>query len=216
MSAQWISVLAALAALTCLLLVWDKSATGSVGIYGLQAALVGLVALGAAWGRDPVAIAVALVALGSKAIALPVLLYVSPRKLGATPDTEPLLHTPASLLVALGLFVFGRGLAVGPAAMRSIEGLAIGMALVGLWLVASRRTALSQIIGLLVAESGASLLLSATGELRALTEMLLLLEALAAPSALLVLALWLKRRTGTSDTASLTALAELPGAEERP
>lgn len=204
--------LVALAALTCLLLVWDKSTQGSIVFYSAQAAFVGLAALAVTWGGGVLPVSLAVAALLSKAVGLAFALRIVGRRLGGHPDTDPLLHTPASVLVAFGLLVFGNALTSGLGADRGVEGLALGVALVGLWLVASRRGALSQIIGLMVAENGATLMLSVAGELRATTELMLLLEALAAPVALLALALWLRRRSGTTDTASLDSLAELPPA----
>ncbi|MDO9175825.1 MAG: hypothetical protein Q7V62_13545, partial [Actinomycetota bacterium] len=67
---------------------------------------------------------------------------------------------------------------------------------------------LSQVVGLMAAENGAALLMTVlAGEQGALVEGLLLLEAVAIPLALLVLAACVRHAHGSADTSLLRSLS---------
>ena len=197
--------LAAFSALCALLLVWEKSVSGSAVIYGVQAACVGGIAIAFARDAGGLALVIAAVALLAKAVVLPLALRRTVARAGSSIVVDASVHTPAALLVAFFLIAVGF-LALGP--VSAAAGLALGEALVGLWLVASRRALLSQVIGLMAAENGAALLMTVlAGEQGALIESLLLLEAIAAPFALLALAALVRRTHGSADTSRLRSLS---------
>lgn len=198
--------LAAISALCMLLLVWEKSVSGSAVIYAVQAACIGGIMLANARDGGTIAIALAVAALIAKVIVLPLSLRAAVEQAGSSIVVDASVHTPTALLVAFFL------IAVGFVVLGSVSaaaGLALGEALVGLWLVASRRAALSQVVGLMAAENGAALLLTVlAGEQGLLIESLLLVEAVAAPLALFVLATFVRRSFGSSDTSLLRLLSE--------
>jgi hydrogenase-4 component E len=197
--------LAAASALCALLLVWEKSVSGSAVIYAAQAACVSGIAIAHSRDAGLVVLAIAVIALIAKAIVLPTALRRAVARAGSSIVVDASVHTPAALLVAFALIAVGF-LALGP--VSAPAGLALGETLVGLWLVASRRALLSQVVGLMAAENGAALLMTVlVGEQGALIEGLLLLEALAVPFALLVLAGLVRRAHGSADTSLLRSLS---------
>ena len=197
--------LAAISALAALLLVWEKSVSGSAVIYGVQAACVSGIAVVGARDAGLIVLAIAAVALVAKAVVLPLALRRTVARAGSSIVVDASVHTPAALLVAFFLIAVGF-LALGP--VSAAAGLALGETLVGLWLVASRRALLSQVVGLMAAENGAALLMTVlAGEQGALIEGLLLIEAVAAPFALLVLAALVRRAHGSADTSLLRSLS---------
>jgi hydrogenase-4 component E len=197
--------LAAISALCALLLVWEKSVSGSAVIYAVQAACVGGIALAHSREAGAVVLALAVIALAAKALVLPIALRRTVARAGSSIVVDASVHTPAALLAAFALIAVGF-LAIGP--VSAAAGLALGETLVGLWLVASRRALLSQVVGLMAAENGAALLMTVlVGEQGALVEGLLLLEAVAIPLALLVLAAFVRRAHGSADTSLLRSLS---------
>jgi hydrogenase-4 component E len=203
--------LAAVSALSVLLLVWEKSISGSALIYAVQAACVGGIALTQAGSMGGLAVAIAVIALIAKAVVLPMALRGAVARAGSSIVVDSTVHTPSALLVAFALTAVGF-VALGP--VSAPAGLALGEALVGLWLVASRRALLSQVVGLMAAENGAALLMTVlAGEQGVLIEGLLLLEAVAVPVALFVLAAMVRRGFGSADTTLLRELSENRGEE---
>ena len=155
-----------------------------------------------------IVLAIAVVALIAKAIVLPIALRRTVARAGSSIVVDASVHTPAALLVAFALIAVGF-LAIGP--VSAPAGLALGETLVGLWLVASRRALLSQVVGLMAAENGAALLMTVlAGEQGALVEGLLLLEAVAIPFALLALAALVRRAHGSADTSLLQRTLRQP------
>ncbi|MCL4498979.1 MAG: hypothetical protein M1335_01880 [Chloroflexi bacterium] len=216
MTGDFVFALVALATIASLLLVWEKSVIGYAGIYATQAACVGMLAVGSAVGEGAgLAILVAALSLIAKSIILPIGLRHFGRRLSVGPKADLILHTPSSILVAFALIVFGFAVLHGIGNDSSgAGGLALGQALVGLWLVASRRSVLSQALGLMVVENGAALLMVlVAGGRNPLIEILLLMEAVAVPVALLLLAGRVRSTFGSTDTGHLKSITE-SGAEE--
>lgn len=202
--------LVAIATVASLLLVWDKSIKASITIYALQAACVGSVVFLIALPEGGWEVYLGAVAIIAKALVLPVFLNAVINRMGIRLEAKPRFHTAASLLIGVGLIWFGFMVLQGVTTHSESAGLALGQALVGLWLVAGRRKALSQVLGLMVAENGASLLMSLlAGGQTLLIESLLLIEAVAVPVALAILSAMLYRGVGSTDTGRLVALSEV-------
>lgn len=198
--------LAAASALCVLLLVWEKSVSGAAVIYAVQAACIGGIVLSNARYGGALAIGLALAALVAKVIVLPLALRAAVARAGSSIVVDASVHTPTALLVAFFLIAVGF---VVLGEVSAAASLGLGEALVGLWLVASRRAALSQVVGLMAAENGSALLMTVlVGEQGLLIESLLLIEAIAAPLALFVLAGFVRRSFGSSDTSLLRLLSE--------
>jgi hydrogenase-4 membrane subunit HyfE len=134
--------LAAISALAALLLVWEKSVSGSAVIYAVQAACVGGIALAGARDAGVFVLAIAVVALLAKAIVLPIALVAPSREpaeivVDASVHTPPPCWSPSPDRGGILRSVPSRRRPVWPSAGT----------LVGLWLVASRRALLSQVVG---------------------------------------------------------------------
>jgi len=94
-----------------------------------------------------------------KVIVLPTVLHRLIVRLGVRWDTEPLINTPATMLVGLALVVFSFGLAQPISALastltRSTLGIAIAVVMLSFLMMITRRKALSQVIGFLAMENG--------------------------------------------------------------
>ena len=148
--------LAALSALSALLLVWEKSVSGSAVIYAVQATCVGGIAIAHARDAGTIVLVIAVVALrgpSGRASAC-----AAPRS-RATRQQHRRRCECAHSRCAAGRLRPDSGRVPRPRSRLAAAGLGLGETLVGLWLVASRRALLSQVIGLMAAENGAALLM---------------------------------------------------------
>lgn len=216
MSGDYVFALVAVATLASLLVVWEQSVTAYAGLYALQSLCVGALAINSGLAHGAIlAVIIAVLALAAKGVVLPLGLRRFGGRLASGGRADLLLHTPSSLLVAFALVVLGFMMLNGITTdAGGGSGLALGQAFIGLWLVASRRSVLSQTAGLMVAENGASLLLILiAGSQSTLIEALLLVEAVAVPVALLLLARLVRYAHDSADTARLQSITEA-GSEE--
>jgi hydrogenase-4 component E len=113
-----------------------------------------------AWFTDsPQIYIVALLTIAVKVIAIPrILVYVMDR-INVSREVELLVNTPASLLVAGGLamlayFITEPIISHGSLITRNCLAISIAVALIGFFIMISRRKAISQIMGLMVIENG--------------------------------------------------------------
>jgi len=98
-----------------------------------------------------------------KGIAIPALLGAMRRRVGVTPQVTPFVNTETSLLVASLLVVFAYLLArpwMAVSHLPTREGLPLAMALlfVSLFIIVSRKKAVTQVIGFLMLENAIALL----------------------------------------------------------
>lgn len=126
-----------------------------LAVYGFQTVLLGLLAvsLGRAHGERALVVAGAAVVL-LKGLAVPLFLHDLVRRIGCRRDEGLLLAPPLLLfltLAALALLLLFRPF--GPE-LSLLALPAPGLLLVGMVLMISRRTAVSQILGFLVLENG--------------------------------------------------------------
>jgi len=195
--------------LAVLLLVWDKSATGGIGLVAVQAAANGVAALAHAVKVGSLGLAVVVIAgVGVKALLMPWLLRRAARQASVPSETSPRLHTPAALLVAISILAGSVLLFSEVASGGVLLGIALGQGLVGVWVVASRRGALAQITGVVAAETGMGVVLTIAGTSTPVLELLLLGIGLGVFLVLLGLAANVRRYAGTSDVGSLSSLTE--------
>jgi hydrogenase-4 component E len=124
-------------------------------LYGLQTVALGMLAIwiGHQHGEPALVVAGAAVAL-LKGIAVPVYLHKAVRRLGCHRDEGLLLAPP--LLLFLTLSALGALVLLRPFDQEiSLSALpAVGLLLIGMVLMVSRRLAVSQILGFLVLENG--------------------------------------------------------------
>ncbi len=155
-----INGLAVVIFLTTFLIVAQSRMYSWVNVYAIQSLALSLLAAAVAWFTDsPHIYIVALLTIAVKVIAIPrILLYVMDR-IKASREVEMLVNTPASLLISGGLamlayFITEPIIAHGSVITRNCLAISIAVALIGFFIMISRRKAISQIMGLMVIENG--------------------------------------------------------------
>jgi hydrogenase-4 component E len=150
--------------LTGLLVLWRKGVPAYVAAYRWQSWLLGLLTavvgyFGDDWQLYPVAFALIVL----KGIAIPALLQTMERRFGAQHEVRPYVNTETSLLIAGFLVLFAYALARPWMAVTTLPtraGLPLAMALlfVSLFIIVSRKKAMTQIVGFLMLENAIALL----------------------------------------------------------
>ena len=141
------------------LMVGQKALVVAIRLYGLQSLLLAVAA--AALGvvdRRPQLLVTALLTVVLKAALIPWFLLRVIDRVGIRREIEPYVNVPASLLLCLGLTVVGYRVSLGMAASsqgvaHQIVGVALSMVLIGLFLMVTRRKAITQILALLTIEN---------------------------------------------------------------
>jgi hydrogenase-4 component E len=141
------------------LMVGQKALVVAIRLYGVQSLLLAAAAaaLGLA-GHRPHLLATAALTVVLKAALIPWFLLRVIDRVGIRREIEPYLNVPASLLACLGLTVVGYRVSLGMAAARhgvphQVVGVALSMVLIGMFLMVTRRKAITQIVALLTVEN---------------------------------------------------------------
>jgi hydrogenase-4 component E len=141
------------------LMVGQKALVVATRLYGVQSLLLGAVAaaLGLS-GQRPHLLATAVLTVVLKAALIPWFLQRVIDRVGIRREIEPFINVPASLLIALGLTVVGYRVSLGMAGAsqgvpHQVVGVALSMVLIGLFLMVTRRKAITQILALLTVEN---------------------------------------------------------------
>ncbi|HUL77363.1 MAG TPA: hypothetical protein VL691_08890 [Vicinamibacteria bacterium] len=141
------------------LMVGQKALVVAIRLYGVQSLLLGAVAaaLGLA-GHRPHLLMTASLTVVLKAALIPWFLLRVIDRVGIRREIQPYVNVPTSLLVCLGLTVVGYRVTLGVAAANAgvphqIVGVALSMVLIGLFLMVTRRKAITQILALLTVEN---------------------------------------------------------------
>lgn len=153
-----------LALLFSFFLLWRRSIEAYISAFAWQSAiLAGVTALTAFFGNDPALYLVAALIFGLKTLAIPALLRRMASRFGAERETQPYVNAATSVLIAAVLVLVAYS-ATRPLVATSLlptrAGIPLAMALVfvGLFVVVSRKKAISQIVGFLMLENGIALL----------------------------------------------------------
>jgi len=150
--------------ITALIVLWRKGVPAYISAYRLQAWLLsGVTATVGYFGGDWRLDWVACVLIVLKGIAIPGLLRLMQKQFGAHPEVKPYVNTETSLLVASLLVLFAHVLARPWMAVTELptrDGLPLAMALlfVSLFIVVSRKKAITQVIGFLMLENAIAML----------------------------------------------------------
>ena len=192
---------------------WRRSLRAIVRALAVQGVALALVSLTLGLhGHERGLEVVAVLVLVAKGVVVPTLITRVVRHDVASRETQPLVNVPASL-VAAGVLIF-----LAFAASRSVTALAnsdsgrlipYGMAamLIGFFALATRRKAVSQIVGLLLVDNGIALVaFLATAGVPLIVELGASLDVLLIVVVLQVLATQMRLRLGSFD---LDQLAEL-------
>ncbi len=153
-----------LALIFALLILWRRHVRACITALAWQsAALAGVTVLVAVYSGDWALYVVAAALVIVKVIAMPMLLVRMQRRFGADREVQPYVNAAASVLVAGILVLTAYGVmrplvALSDLPTRAAMPLAMGLVFVSLFIIVSRRSALTQIVGFLMLENGVALL----------------------------------------------------------
>ena len=141
------------------LMVGQKALFTAIRLYGLQSLLLGIIAatIAVSKARHDLFVTVA-ITVALKAMLIPWFLMRVIDRIGIHREIEPFLNVPASLLACLGLTVVGYRVSTGfPEGALGVShhlvGVALSMLLIGLFLMVTRKKAITQILALLTVEN---------------------------------------------------------------
>lgn len=150
--------------LTALIVLWRRGVPAYIRAYRWQSWLLGGVTAVIAWfGGDPALYFVAGALVALKGVLIPLVLRAMERRFGAQRELHPYVNTETSLLAAGILVLFAYALARPWMAVTTLPtraGLPLAMALlfVSLFIIVSRKKAVTQVIGFLMLENAIALL----------------------------------------------------------
>jgi len=150
--------------LCALIVLWRRGVDAYITAFMWQSAVLGaLTAAVGYFGNDPQLYVVAALLFGIKAVAIPRLLRRVSQRFTAGRESAPYVNTATSLVVS-GLLVLlayaaARPLeAVADAPTRAGMPLAMGLLFISLFIIISRKLAITQVIGFLMLENAIALL----------------------------------------------------------
>jgi len=195
------------------LMVGQRALVVAIRLYGLQSLLLGAVgvAMGLADHRPHLLVTAALT-VALKAALIPWFLLRVIDRVGIRREIEPFVNVPASLLLCLGLTVVGYRVSLGMAGAREgvphqVVGVALSMVLMGLFLMVTRRKALTQILALLTIENAVFLVaVGATSGMPLIVELGISFDVILAVLVLGVLVNRIVDRFESMDTSRLSNL----------
>jgi hydrogenase-4 component E len=141
------------------LMVGQKSLFTTIRLYGAQSLLLAAVAvIMAVSDRHPHLFVMAAMTTVLKGFVIPLFLMRVVDRIGIHREIEPFLNVPASLLACLGLTVVGYRVSTGfpegaVGVTHHVLGVGLSTLLIGLFLMVTRKKAISQVIALLTVEN---------------------------------------------------------------
>jgi hydrogenase-4 component E len=200
---------------TAYLIVGQKALFVAIRLYGIQSILLGVVAvaMGFTDHRSHLFIG-AVLTIGLKGLFIPWFLMRIIDRIGIHREIEPFVNIPSSLLICLGLTVVGyrvsTGLAEGGRGVtHHVVGVSLSMILMGLFLMVSRRKAVSQILALLTVENAVFLVaLGATSGMPLVVELGISFDVILA---VLVLGILVHRIVERFESMDVSRLSNLKG-----
>jgi hydrogenase-4 component E len=144
---------------SCYLMVGQKALFTTIRLFALQSFLLGGVAaiIAVTESRHELFVT-AVITVAMKAVLIPWFLMRIIDRIGIKREVEPFVNVPVSLLVCLGLTVVGyrvsTGFPEGGGGVRHhLIGVALSMLLIGMFLMVTRKKAITQILALLTVEN---------------------------------------------------------------
>jgi hydrogenase-4 component E len=208
-------LLAAGMLVTTYLMVGQKALFTAIRLYGVQSVLLGAVAVVMALaGHRPHLLASAALTIGLKGVLIPWFLMRVVERIGIHREIEPYVNVPSSLLLCLGLTVLGYRVGAGLAAdaagqAHHVVGVSLSMLLMGLFLMVTRRKAVTQILALLTVENSVFLVaLGATAGMPLIVELGISFDVILA---VLVLGVLVHRIADRFDSMDVSRLSRLKG-----
>lgn len=200
---------------TAYLMVGQKALFVAIRLYGLQSILLGVVAVTMAVADHRAHLfASAALTIGLKGLFIPWFLMRVVDRIGIHREIEPFVNIPSSLLICLGLTVIGYRVSTGLAegergATHHVIGVSLSMLLMGLFLMVSRRKAITQILALLTVENAVFLVaLGATSGMPLVVELGISFDVILA---VVVLGILVHRIVDRFDSMDVSRLSKLKG-----
>ena len=210
---QLLDLAVGLALVCAFVALWRRSLRAIIRTLAVQgAALAAVAALLGAHDHDLEPVLVSVVVFALKAVTLPALLL---RALGAGADrreVEPIVNIPASLIAGAVLTLIAYAttrpiVMLAPSPETRAVPIGVAVALIGLFILATRRKAITQIIGFLMLDNGIALVaFLATAGVPLVVELGASLDLLLAVLVFQVLVLRLQAKFGDVDLDQLREL----------
>ena len=184
---QWLELATVLLFLTNLVMLGSSELGGCIRVAAIQGILLGLFTLIAR--ADALTLRLVLlgvVSMGLKGFVFPFLLSRDIREANVRREVEPFVGYAASIVIGLAMLAVSMWIAarfpvLSPASSSFVIPVALATVFTGLFLVVSRRKALTQVIGYLVFENGIYMFgVFAAGEIPLLVELGVLLDVFVA------------------------------------
>jgi hydrogenase-4 component E len=141
------------------LMVGQKSLFTTIRLYGGQSLLLATVAIAMAVSEDrPHLFVMAALTIVLKGFAIPLFLMRVVDRIGIYREIEPFLNVPTSLMACLGLTVVGYRVSTGfpegtVGITHHVLGVGLSTVMIGLFLMVTRKKAITQILALLTVEN---------------------------------------------------------------
>jgi hydrogenase-4 component E len=215
MTADLVILCAAGMLVTAYLMVGQKTLFTSIRLFGVQSLLLGIIAADIAVSESTHELFLtAALTVVLKAIVIPWFLMRMIDRIGIHREIEPFLNVPASLLVCLGLTVVGYRVSTGfPEGDRGVShhliGVALSMLLIGLFLMVTRKKAITQILALLTVENAVFLVaVGVTPGMPLVVELGISFDVILA---VLILGVLVHRIVGRFESMDVSRLSKLKG-----
>lgn len=200
---------------TAYLMVGQKALATTIRLYGAQSLLLGIVAttIALAEGRNELFVTAALT-VTLKAVLIPWFLLRTVDRIGIHREIEPALNVSASLLVCLALTVVGYRVSTGflegaRGVGHHLIGVALSLLLIGLFLMVTRKKAITQILALLTVENAVFLVaIGVTEGMPFIVELGISFDVILA---VLVLGILVQRIVGRFESMDISRLSKLKG-----
>ena len=215
MTADILTLSAAGMLVSVYLMVGQKALFTAIRLYGAQSLLLSIVAATIAVSADRHDLYVtAALTVALKVILIPRFLMRTIDRIGIHREIEGFLNVPASLLVSLALTVIGYRVSTGfPDSARGVShhviGVALSMLLIGLFLMVTRKKALTQILALLTVENAVFLVaVGVTSGMPLVVELGISFDVMLA---VLILGILVQRIVGRFESMDVSKLSRLKG-----
>lgn len=200
---------------TAYLMVGQKALFTAIRLYGAQSWLLSAIAVTIALaGHRPHLFVTAALTASLKGVLIPWFLMRVVDRIGIRREIEPFLNVPASLLICLGLTVVGYRVSTGfPDGARGVAhhivGVGLSTLLIGLFLMVTRKKAVTQILALLTVENAVFLIaLGITSGMPLVVELGISFDVLLA---VLVLGILVHRIVDRFESMDVSRLSQLKG-----
>jgi hydrogenase-4 component E len=197
------------------LMVGQKSLFTTIRLYGAQSLLLATVAVVMAISdKRPHLFVMATMTTALKGFAIPLFLMRVVDRIGIHREIEPFLNVPTSLLACLGLTVVGYRVSTGfpegtVGVTHHVLGVGLSTLMIGLFLMVTRKKAISQVLALLTVENAIFLIaLGITSGMPLVVELGIFFDVILA---VLVLGILVRRIVDRFESMDVSRLSNLKG-----